>query len=222
MVAKLPGAIKLVIFDWDGTLIDSEAHIVNSLRHAATAMGFHLLAHHAYAGVIGLAMDRALRVLYPEMSVEQLEEFKVFYRDHFYGQENGSVKPFSGVESVLQALKKQGYLLAVATGKGVTGLERALDHTGFRKYFDAYRCSETTASKPDPQMLLEILEELNVGAKESVMVGDTIYDLEMAQHAGMKKIAVSFGVHGVDKLRKFHPDAVVDDLSEMVAVITNW
>ena len=116
-------------------------------------------------------------------------------------------------------LREQGYAMAVATGKGRRGLDRALIETGFKRFFDATRCADETHSKPHPRMLLEIMEELAVSAEQTLMVGDTEYDMEMAHNAGAARVAVCYGVHEAERLLRWSPLACVERIDALKEIL---
>jgi phosphoglycolate phosphatase len=210
---------KLLVFDWDGTLMDSEAHIVASMEAAINEMKLERLSQDVIRNIIGLGMREAVHALYPEHRDEDfLQAFIAAYRSHYFVP--GAAQPlFPGAIETLDRLHSQGYLMAVATGKSRRGLDHSLTETGLGGFFHSTRCADETQSKPHPQMLEEIIHDLGVLPEQSIMVGDTEYDMEMAQNAGSAAIAVTYGVHHHERLRKYSPLTLVDqiiDLSEVV------
>jgi phosphoglycolate phosphatase len=159
---------RLLIFDWDGTLMDSESRIIDCLASAIRDLE---LAEHpdcALSNVIGLSLTEAFLNLYPEATAEEVDNLILRYR-HYYLQASQVPTPmFPGAVETLHQLRDAGYQLAVATGKGRTGLARVLEYTGLATLFDATRCSDETASKPDPEMVLQLLDELDVPAHQAV------------------------------------------------------
>jgi len=210
-----PEAIRLIIFDWDGTLMDSETQIVNSLFGAINDMQLEKRSAEQCRNIIGLGLREAIDALYPGRDDAFLQQFVEHYRHHWFDISHCS-ELFPGARETLQLLKEAGFLLAVATGKGRVGLERVLRHTGMEGLFDATRCSDETRSKPHPQMLQEILQELGVEAHQALMVGDTEYDLQMARQAGLYPVAVSYGVHARQRLMQQQPLTCLDNISELV------
>jgi len=206
----------LVVFDWDGTLVDSEHHIVSSIAYAAERTGLPVLAHDRVKGIIGLGMREALEALYPDIDAAGVEAMRQHYSTAFFERETGKEQLFDGVIPVLEALKESGVRLAVATGKSRRGLERALDSTGLRQYFELTRCADETHSKPHPLMLEQIADKTKVPIASSVMVGDTEYDMKMAHSIGMDSIGVSYGVHEIDRLSVFKPLTIIDHMSELL------
>ncbi|CAK0772283.1 phosphoglycolate phosphatase [Gammaproteobacteria bacterium] len=213
---------QLIIFDWDGTLIDSEAHIVACFQRAALDLGLPLLSRAAVRNIIGLGLVEASAVLLPELDGVGRQTLADRYRHHYFlSAEPIPSSPFPGVEETLCRLYDNGHLLAVATGKSRRGLDRALRETNLGHFFHTTRCADETHSKPNPQMLLEILEELELNPGHAVMIGDTEYDMEMAHNAAMARIAVSYGVHEVERLQRWRPLTCLDDLPALCTWLAN-
>ncbi|MDX5298285.1 MAG: HAD-IA family hydrolase [Gammaproteobacteria bacterium] len=208
---------KVLIFDWDGTLVDSVAHIAGSLRLAAAELGFPDRPEAALRDIIGLGMVEALQRLYPGIDQKAMEALRKAYARHFFARETTPSQVFDGVTRLLEQAAVQGCRLAVATGKSRHGLDLALASTGLGRYFELTRCADETASKPDPQMLREIIGVLGVSPAEAVMIGDTTYDMDMAQRMAMPGIGVSWGVHDEQAMRVHQPLAVVDSLGRLAA-----
>ena len=200
-------AVKLVIFDWDGTLFDSVGQIVASLQYAAEKFN-QPLTEAAAKSIIGLGLPEVAQVLFPQVP-ELHPDILQAYAEHYVENSVGDMW-FDGVAEMLAALKKTGVLLAVATGKSRKGLDRVLKQTQSEDLFIATRAASETKSKPDPLMLAEILQQTGVKASEAIMVGDTSYDLEMAQNIHMPRIGVGYGVHTHDTLARYTPIAIAD------------
>ena len=211
--AHLP--YKLLIFDWDGTLMDSVARIVDCLRIAGTEVGFEPRADHELRDVIGLGLQEALMALYPDEPETMIGKMADIYRHQYLETNNTPSELFNGAAELLEDLENQGYWLAVATGKGRQGLDQVLNYTGLGGRFHTTRCASETFSKPHPQMLEEILDQLAMAPNDALMIGDTEYDLEMASNAGMDSLAVSYGVHPVERLLKHQPVECLHDISEI-------
>lgn len=210
----------LVVFDWDGTIIDSAAKIVHSMQRAADDCQLEVLSASSIENIIGLALPEVMRVLYPgESSVKHMQMQKA-YSQAFVAADEQPCDFFDGVEECLLLLQQRGHHIAVATGKSRRGLDRVLTRLDWLDKFDASRCADETASKPDPLMLFELMQQLQVPAEETLMVGDTEYDLEMALNAKVSSVGVSYGAHSVDRLQKHKPIAIIDSilaLSELVS-----
>lgn len=211
---------RVVIFDWDGTLVDSAAHIVRCVQAAAADAGLDVPAADKVRHVIGLSLERAFMSIVPGARQDAFGSFVAAYREHFF-RATGEVQPlFPGVADVLAELREQGLFLAVATGKGRNGLRRGLEETGLKRFFDVTRCAEDTASKPDPQMLREILDDLGLEPGEGLMIGDTSYDLEMAARIGMPSIGVTYGAHAREHLEPHRPLGLLDDIRALPAYLS--
>lgn len=211
---------QLVIFDWDGTLIDSTGHIARSLHHAAQQTGLPLLSQARYRSIIGLGLPEALRDLYPDIDEGTQLELRVHYASHYIASTDVEPCPiYPGAVALLEGLRARGIRLAVATGKNRPGLERAFASSGLGDYFVTSRTADETASKPDPQMLHEILAEQGVAAEAALMVGDTGFDLEMARRAQVPSIGITHGAHAADELLRHAPVALVDHLDHVFSVV---
>lgn len=201
--------VELIIFDWDGTLFDSVGQIVASLKFAAQQ--FHQpLTDEAAKSIIGLGLPEVAQVLFPHVP-ELHADILQSYSEHYVAHSTGDVW-FDGVAQMLHDLKAQGVQLAVATGKSRKGLDRVLKQTESMDLFVATRAASETKSKPDPLMLAEILQQTGVKAEHAIMVGDTSYDLHMAQNIAMPRVGVSYGVHSVEVLQAFHPLSIAPDV----------
>ncbi|KUM53716.1 HAD-IA family hydrolase [Rheinheimera sp. EpRS3] len=211
--------VSLVVFDWDGTVMDSIGRIVSSMQAAARHSDLVVPSDFAVKQIIGLSLDPALDVLFPGVTADKRLQLFTHYRDHYVIHDTTPTPLFDGVEQVLQQLKAQNVLLAVATGKARKGLQRMFDETGLAKYFDTSRCADEAQSKPHPDMLQQILLELNIKAEHAIMVGDTSHDMKMAQAIAMPRIGVTHGVHGRDVLSQFAPKAIIDTIPELLHVL---
>lgn len=209
----------LVVFDWDGTLIDSTAKIVRSMQTAAQLVGLPILKDDAVRNIIGLGLPEAVFSLYPEASLEKRNALRHAYSDVYLGKEQMPCALYDGVEQVLHDLRQAGFRLAVATGKSRRGLDRALQELDWLDYFDATRCADETASKPNPLMLEQLMTELAVPASDTIMVGDTEFDLAMASNAGVASVGVSYGAHAAERLFVHKPLAVIDHFLQLPTVI---
>lgn len=211
--------VKVVIFDWDGTLVDSVEHIADSLHQAATDLGYPARERGAYRDIIGLGMVEALEALYPGISREQMNAIREGYARYFFAKVTTPQNVFAGMAEVLVDLRGAGRGCAVATGKSRRGLDGALVSSGLGPHFDLTRCADETRSKPDPAMLHDIIRHYGIQPAEAVMIGDTRYDMEMAQRIGMPAIGVEWGVHKRDVLGRYQPHAVVDSVADLREVL---
>ncbi len=205
----------LVIFDWDGTLMDSVAKIVHCFREAATDAGAAYPGDEAVRNVIGLGLKEAVDAIFPDADEATRHALLEGYRDHFLIHDKTEMPLFPGVAEGLAELSKQGYQLAVATGKARRGLKRVLDESPLKQLFHTTRCADETRSKPHPLMLKEIIVETGVSPARTIMVGDTTYDLEMARNAGVDSLAVSYGVHSCDRLSEYAPNGCMHSFAEV-------
>ena len=206
----------LYIFDWDGTVIDSTAKIVRCLQMAIAEHDMPERTDEQAKSIIGLGLPEAVQDLYPTISPLQNQQLRESYSRHFIEADQTPCNFYPDVERVMQQLRSDGHSLAVATGKSRRGLDRVLVSVGMEGYFDATRCADETASKPDPLMLLQLLKQLEFTREDAVMVGDTEYDLGMANNAGMKSIAVTYGAHSKERLLKCRPERLIDSFAELL------
>ncbi|MDH3319497.1 MAG: HAD-IA family hydrolase [Betaproteobacteria bacterium] len=205
---------NLIVFDWDGTLIDSAGAIVECIQHAARELGLDVPDRERASHVIGLGLQDSLRHAVPSLPQERTMEFVASYRREFLARED-RMQLFPGVVEMLDALRDRGHALAVATGKSRRGLERALDGSGLRTYFATSRCADESEAKPHPAMLRELMRELNVEPARALMIGDTSHDLRMAAAAGVDALAVSHGAHAESDLRALQPRACLAGVPEL-------
>jgi phosphoglycolate phosphatase len=207
--------IRFVVFDWDGTLMNSETQIVSCLHAALADLDLEPMGDDALKNVIGLGLREAIDTLVPGRSEHFHARFVERYRYHWFNSEDSSL--FEGVLETLDALREHGLLLGVATGKARRGLNRVLEKTGTSGHFEATRCADEAPSKPHPQMLTDLMTELGLTPEQTIMVGDTEYDMEMATQAGTGKVAVSCGVHSVERLIRHNPMTCLEQVSDMPA-----
>jgi len=194
---------RLLVFDWDGTIIDSPGAIVECIQEASRDMGLAVPDVAQASHVIGLGLRDSLELAVPDLPAGRYQEFVALYRKHFLQRED-SMRVFSGMKEVLAEMKTNR-ILAIATGKSRRGLDRALASTGIGGFFAASRCADETHPKPHPAMLLELMDELDMQKNEVLMIGDTTHDLEMARAAQVDALAVSYGAHPEQQLRDASP-----------------
>jgi phosphoglycolate phosphatase len=211
----------LVVFDWDGTLMDSERQIVHCMQAAAADLDLVVPMYCEVRSIIGLGLPEAIQVLFPGHEAGLRERVRQCYAGHFIAGAGGRSELFPGAPELLDRLHANGQLMAVATGKSRAGLDRVLCESGLSGYFHITRCADETASKPDPLMLHEILGALSVPADEVVMIGDTTFDLEMAARAGIRSIGVGHGAHDVEVLERYSPMAIVPDLKALLPYLAS-
>ena len=206
---------KLIVFDWDGTLMDSEARIVDCMQGAVNDVGLDPVSSQRVRDVIGLGLLEAVRTLFPEQEPHVHLQIRDRYRQRYLGAEGKPAPLFDGAEAVVRELLARDYMLAVATGKGRQGLDKAMKSTGMDHYFHATRCADETFSKPHPDMLLQIMDEMGALPGETLMVGDTEYDMLLAANAGTHALAVGYGVHERARLTRHAVLGCIDDVREM-------
>lgn len=214
----MTSAVKLIIFDWDGTLFNSVGQIVKSLKYAAEQYQ-QPLTDEAAKSIIGLGLPEVAQVLFPEVP-ELHEVILQSYSDH-YIEHSKQDQWFAGVAEMLQDLTAQGIQLAVATGKSRKGLDRVLAQTSSTDMFVVTRAASETQSKPHPLMLQEILSETGVSAHQAIMVGDSSYDLEMAMNMQMPSVGVCYGVHSADVLKRYEPLYLAEDVRTLHRYLVN-
>lgn len=203
----------LIVFDWDGTLMDSVGLIVESMHIAGEAHGFQT-TDQAVKGIIGLSLLTGIEIVFPQATPEQHLAIQQTYTDYYIP--NSHHTPFfDSIEKMLQTLQHQGKKMAVATGKKRRGLDRVLMHSDSHDYFDITRCADESGSKPDPQMLIEILAHTQQPVADAVFIGDSIYDLQMANQLGMTSIAVNYGAASSAELACQQPTYQVNTPQEL-------
>ena len=212
-------AVELIVFDWDGTLMDSAARIVSSLAVAASRVGLPRLPDAQLRGIIGLGLDAAITELYPQATVSQKQALVRAYRQYFMHECDEQERLFEGVEPVLDSLSRSVPWLAVATGKSRVGLDRALRTTGLGHHFPVTRCADEAPSKPHPQMLQDIMDSVVVEPAATLMVGDTEFDLAMARQAGVRSVGVTYGVHSASRLLSQQPLCLIDTILQLPALV---
>ncbi len=208
-------AHDLIVFDWDGTLMDSAARIVRCFENAFADAGVTSPGAAAIRHIIGLGLTEAATALMPNDTAEARALVVQRYREHFLSPDGADSELFPGVRAGLEDLSKRGYLLAVATGKSRRGLTRVLTETALAELFVVTRCADEAPSKPHPQMLHDILTHTGMEPRQALMVGDTVYDLEMARNAGMASLAVTYGAHDPALLAQYDPLACLDSFTEV-------
>ncbi|MEZ8185348.1 HAD-IA family hydrolase [Shewanella sp. 5S214] len=200
-------AFDLVIFDWDGTLMDTVGKIVSCMQNVAQELMLPIPSEQEVRDVIGLSLPQIMPILFADHQNHQ--QIIDCYRRHHLASE--LLTPlFDGVELLIRNLFDAGYHLAIATGKGRQGLDNVLTLTGLGDYFHATRCADDAQSKPHPEMLYSLLAHFDVTADRAIMIGDSIHDLAMANSAGMASIGVSYGAHNESRLNLLNPRAIVD------------
>jgi len=208
-----------IIFDWDGTLINSIDWITSCLQHAAVQYDYPIPESQAAKDVIGLSINKAMQTLFPEVDEQIHEQLVACYSHKYLSKQISRDDLFPGAYEMLVHLNETGYRLAVATGKTRAGLQEALKATGTKELFCITRCADETASKPDPRMLREIIQHTNISKERTLMVGDSIHDLQMAHNAHISTIAVSCGAHSEEILQQYNPLLCLQQPTELLNII---
>jgi phosphoglycolate phosphatase len=216
-------SLRLVVFDVDGTLVDSQADILAAMGAAFEAAGRSAPTRNEVLGIVGLSLPQAMAALAPDLAdglrADMVEAYKSAYMR--LRAESGveiSSPLYPNVREVLHALHADDdTLLGVATGKSRRGLDKLVDGHDLRRLFVTQQCADDHPSKPHPSMLHRALDDAGVDAAQGVMIGDTSFDMEMARAAGMTAVGVSWGYHPKDRLGDAH--AVIDDIRELPALL---
>ena len=206
----------MIAFDWDGTLFDSTAIITRSIQAAVVDVGGARPSDQDASYVIGMGLMQALAHAAPDVTQDKYPMLGERYRFH-YAQSMDDITLFNGVLELLAGLKQRNHLLAVATGKSRRGLDDALQAVELKGLFHASRTADQTAGKPDPLMLHELMEELNVPPERTLMIGDTTHDLLMAQNAGCASVGVSYGAHEPASFAPYNPLHIAHSVAELDA-----
>jgi phosphoglycolate phosphatase len=211
-----PRRFDLIAFDWDGTLFDSTALIVHSIQAACRDLGLPVPDDERASWVIGLSLHGAMAHAVPEITKEQIPQMVERYRFHYLARQH-DLTLFPGVLEMLNALKKRHHWLAVATGKSRAGLVEALHAVELKGLFDGTRTADETRSKPDPQMLNELMRQFGTTPDRTLMIGDTTHDLQLAANAGAPSVAVAYGAHQPSEFAAHSPLVVAKTVAELAA-----
>ena len=209
----------LIIFDWDGTLVDSIDWIVQCIQLAAVQYDCPVPTQQAAKDIIGLSIENAIETLFPLVDADTRAKVAGHYGQQFFSKQISRNDLFPGVYDMLQQFKQVGYRLAVATGKKSTGLSQAIAATGVAELFCTTRCSDQTASKPHPLMIDEIVAELGVSKQRTLMVGDSVHDMQMALNAQVASVAVTCGAHSAETLKQYQPLCCLSYPTELLDII---
>jgi len=210
---------ELVIFDWDGTIMDSTGLIAACIQQACRDLGLDVPDVQAAKWVIGLGIAQSMERVAPGLDAQRSREFAERYRHHFLARDH-EAPLFAGIPELLSELQERDTRLAVATGKSRRGLERALASSGLGPYFEATRCADEGFPKPHPDMVLHLLDAMGVEARRAVVIGDTTHDLELAANAGVDAVGVTYGAHDGKLLREHtarHYAGSVEELRRWLA-----
>lgn len=206
---------KLVIFDWDGTVMDSVGKIVQCMQIAARQCDLPVPDASAVGNIIGISLHPAIKILFNLSDDAAADTVVAAYKTAYLEQDVTPCPMFDGAVDMLAALHQQGRTLAVATGKARRGLDRAWRNTATGQFFSASRTACEAQSKPSSDMLEQLLREIGVDVSEAVMIGDTVYDMQMAEHIGMDRIGVTYGVHDAERLQAHSPVYIADSIGQL-------
>jgi phosphoglycolate phosphatase len=209
----------LLIFDWDGTLVDSIDWIVHCVQTAARRCECPVPSPQAAKDIIGLSIQEAMNTLFPEVDSSIQKQMVSHYSELFFSKQTTADDLFNGVEEMLIGLKQAGYQLAVATGKTRSGLNKVLHSTGISELFCMTRCSDETASKPHPLMLEEIMQHTGISPERTLMIGDSIHDLQMAINAQVSSVGVTCGAHSAQVLQQYQPLLCLEKTTELLEIM---
>ena len=209
-----PRRFDLIVFDWDGTIINSTSLIADCIQLAAAELGLPVPTTVEAKHIIGLSLQQSVETLFPAISDQDLQRFAAAFRAHYVPRDD-EAPLYDGIPALLAELSHPERFLAVATGKPRAGLERAFGHTGLKSYFHYTRCADEGLPKPHPDMLLKLMGFTGVAPERVLMIGDTTHDLKLAQNAGVAAVAVSYGAHSADKLANYPAETVVDNVAQL-------
>lgn len=212
------GTGRLIVLDWDGTVMDSAAQIVAAMRRTMHELGLPSRPEVQLRDCIGLGLDDALRRLFPELGLSRVRQVAERYGYHFRHSDSPPAPLFAGAAEALESLHKVGYRLAVATGKSRRGLDRVLGQSGLGPLFAATRCADECRPKPHPDMIEELLWETGCEPEQALMVGDTEFDMAMAGAARVPAVGVACGVHDGSRLKRAGARTVLPTL----AALPDW
>jgi len=207
---------RLILFDCDGTLMDSHHHIVLVMQQAFRDCGLPEISPTEIGPVIGLSLTIAVQKLLPDTDESLQEAVEQRYRELYHSMPAG-YDLFEGVRETLSELRDRGYWLGVVTGKSYAGLQRVLKQFDLSEYFLVLRTPDHCASKPHPAMVLESMDEMGVGTQQTSVIGDALLDIQMARAAGVRAFGVSFGVAGTEPLLAAGAVAIIDDFRDILA-----
>ncbi|MFC1589700.1 HAD family hydrolase [Pseudomonadota bacterium] len=216
---QLNNPYSLLVFDWDGTLIDSIEQITTSLQAASQLVCGESVSEEAARGVIGLGLQEAVERLHPEKSVAITKKIADAYRHHYLNENEVPAPLFDGVTDMLDELLDKGFTLAIATGKSRIGLDHSFTEHNVAHYFSSTRCAGENQSKPHPEMLLGILSDTQTHAEHALMIGDSEHDLMMAKNANVDAVAVSHGAHSADRLMEHKPLLCLDRVADLASLL---
>lgn len=212
-------SVRLVVFDCDGTLVDSQHNICAAMRASFEGANVESPDDAAIRRIVGLSLPEAVATLAPRISESKNVEIQAGYKSSykFSRQQPGYHEPlYDGIRECLEALDAAGYLLAVATGKSQRGLAATLEQHGLKSLFVSLQTADDAPGKPHPGMLEQAMSDVGAVPSDTVLIGDTVFDMQMASNAGTAGIGVSWGYHGVDELKQSGADEIVDRCDQLL------
>ena len=211
----------LVLFDVDGTLVDGEAQICDTMADAFLAAGRAAPERWAIRAVIGLSLPEMVERLASGRDAAEIDKIVAGYRLRFADAMDRMEDPpiYTGAERAIRRLRAADVTLGLATGKSRLGLAPVLDATGWHRYFATVQCADDNPSKPDPTMIRKALTATGVDPARCFMVGDTLFDMRMAREAGVRAIGVSWGYQPASLLTEGGAEAVADDFHALVDLL---
>ena len=213
---------RLALFDCDGTLVDSQANICLSMEHAFEQAGMTAPPRNAIRRVVGLSLVESMRLLLPDAEDSFQREMAEHYKAAFHAlRGNGLIDEplYDGIAALLSELDEDGWMLGVATGKSDRGLNLCLDHHGITGLFVTLQTADRHPSKPHPSMVWQAMADAGSDGANTVMIGDTVYDIHMGKAAGARTIGVSWGYHPIDELREAGADAIAETVEELQVLL---
>jgi len=207
---------RLILFDCDGTLMNSHHHIIAVMQASFAECGFAVPTRETVLPVIGLSLGLAVQRLLPDEEPDVAARITERYRE-LYHTMPADYCLFESVRETLEALLQRGYWLGVVTGKSHAGLQQVLDEFELHRYFLVTRTADQCPSKPHPAMVMECMAEMGVGAGQTCVIGDALLDIQMARAGGVRALGVSFGVADSESLLETGAAHVVDRFSDLLA-----
>ena len=215
--------VKLAIFDCDGTMVDGQANICRAMEMAFGHENLPAPDHHVTRRIVGLSIGEAMAVLAPQLNADVhmrlAEEYKRSYQQMRATGTMAAEPLYEGLVDLFDRLESAGWLLAVATGKSDRGLNMVLAHFGLAERFVSLQTADRHPSKPHPSMIDLAMADAGAERTRTVMIGDTIYDMEMGRNAGVRSVGVEWGYHGADELLASGADVVAAQMADLFGIL---
>ena len=211
----LKNQFSFVIFDWDGTLMDSTARIVSAMQATAREANLPEPSEKAVKSIIGLSMGAVMDQIFPTADSASREKLFEIYRYQYVEGDKTPSPLFEGTMPLLHWLKSNEIPIAIATGKARQGLDRVLKDVGLLDFFDFSICADEASSKPHPQMVEHLLQRANKPANETLILGDSVHDLKMANNAGVKSVGVTSGANTHEELVVHNPMVILERICHL-------